>query len=284
LPKNYPCFAEKRLQVAHRPPCFRAARLRSGYPLVSPAMQSDNANIALPAGSLSMKSRGFSLVELLVILILAAVLLGLFWLQGFGRRSHHGGTWPHHGRPFDNHARLRGIHQNLIVYAHGNNGYYPGFDSSGQEVDLTVEARFQVLLDNQFLTAEYVISPQEMLTPWTPGTALTSDNYSYAMLQVAGSAARGEEWRDTINSHAPILTDRNIGPDAHANAQSIWAPAPGQWLGCVAWNDNHVTFEATHIMSETQYGSSPQWRNDNLFLNGDAGPAGDDAYMIHSGR
>ena len=37
------------------------------------------------------------------------------------------------------------VHQAMVMYAQGNNSYYPGLDNTGAIVDATVEYRFKVL-------------------------------------------------------------------------------------------------------------------------------------------
>jgi len=166
------------------------------------------------------------------------------------------------------------------MYAQSNDNYYPGFDATGAIVDATVEYRYQVLLDGNFFMGEYMISPAETKTEWTTGT-VTSANYSFAMLDIDASGGRAEEWSQTDNTLAPVMSDRNTGTDAHANVDSIHGDvSPGDWRGRVAWNDNHVSFDITHEL-ETQYGSSGTLNKlDNLF----EAAGTDDAMMIHSGN
>lgn len=179
-----------------------------------------------------------------------------------------------------NNAQLRGIHQAIVTYAQINNGYYPGLNAQGDVVDVSVEERFRILLEANFFTGEYAISPAsgEHKMPWMGGD-VTSDNYSYAMLQIPDAGGRRDEWRETLNTYAAVMTDRNIGTTTAP--QSIHS-RHGDWRGGVVWNDNRVMFESHHLMDETQYGgqTNPINRYDHLFeAQGDH-----DAWMVYEGN
>jgi type II secretory pathway pseudopilin PulG len=214
--------------------------------------------------------RGFTLVEALVIVVLAVLIAAVILPALFPRRRGHSFG--------QNMAQIRGIHTGLVLYAQGNGTYYPGLGNTGKPGDLTVEYRFRELLEDNYFTGEYAISPFETKTPWTQGP-VSAQNYSYAMLHIA-SPGRALEWRETINTDAPVLADRAI-----ANGQGAIRsyhernPKPGvmQWRGAIAWNDNHVTFEPDPSV-DTKYGSVSE-SNDELFY-----PATEsDAWMIYTG-
>jgi type II secretory pathway pseudopilin PulG len=217
--------------------------------------------------------RGFTLVEALVIVVLA-VLIAAILLPVFGRARRSARKFVSTG------DQTRGIHTALVLYAQGNGAYYPGFDKDGNVVDLTVEYRFRELLEDNYFTGEYAISPSETLHPWTQGPVSTA-NYSYAMLQVDVPVAGGRrvEWRETTNKLAPVLSDRAI-PNGSGAIKSLHTnPAPGvtEWRGSVAWNDDHVTFENVTSLT-TQYGSTDN-KNDDLFT----AASDSDAWMIYTG-
>ncbi len=172
-------------------------------------------------------------------------------------------------------SRARGIHQACIQYAQGNNDQYPGL---GNDNDPTVEGRFQLLLDRNFFTGEYLISPAEDKSLVVPGGKLTTANYSYALLEIATKGGRQTEWAQTLNSEAPVISDRNTGRGPGAAARSVHSDT--EWRGSVAYNDNHTLFETSSVLlRSTKFGAA---RNTNDDLFSAAGP--NDAYMIYSGK
>ncbi|MEM6755843.1 MAG: DUF4190 domain-containing protein [Planctomycetota bacterium] len=218
-------------------------------------------------------------------------------------------------RQMQSNTQVRGIHQAMVMYAQSNNSMFPGLTPDG---NVLVDAntpypggvngghpaeRLELLLDGNYFTGEYAISPVETgLTEWQGGQ-VNEDNYSYAMLRVAagntGSQTwrkppgqpqpnyRGqlveplsdtvEEWSETLNTEAPVLGDRNTGADATTQVSSIHTPLnSGDWRGSVAFNDNHVVFETYQTLS-TRFGSGPynddfSGTGDNLFIDNDGAP------------
>lgn len=232
--------------------------------------------------------RGFTLIELLVVISIIALLIGLLLPALNAARQA--------ARRTENASRLRGIHQNFIVFANGNNSYYPGIKANGRVIlpaeranyDLLTNAparsarlRFELLLVNNYFSADYIISPGETLTSWKPGEEVTAEMYSYALSAFNNNDATGElgnwtrnnEWRETANSEAVVITDRNVSGDSSATgdkaqAQSIWTTTPGDWRGNVAWNDNHVTFETSPVMARTRCNGGQTVVRDNIFQAG----------------
>lgn len=220
-----------------------------------------------------------TVVEILILICIVVLLVGIL-LPAF--------TAPRRGRhQMQNSTQVRGIHSGLVLYAQGNNGKYVGLNSDGitinQEVGLTVQGRIQKLIDDNYFTLEYVRSPHEVQTGTT----------SYALLQVnvnedataASEGGRNHEWKDTTNTLAPVISDRAVDNGKNfSHIKSIHTtPSAGtsDWRGSVGWNDNHVTFESTHILS-TKYGEISH-ATDHLFQNqtGDA-HTGSDAFMVYS--
>ena len=172
-------------------------------------------------------------------------------------------------------SRIGGIGSAMIQYSQGNQNQYPGL---GMDDDSTIEGRYQILLDSQFLSPEYLISPFEegVKQPGYGGT-LTTRNYSFALLQVPKSGWRRAEWAATLNSEAPIVSDRNTGTGPASAARSIHSDT--DWRGSVAYNDIHTVFETSNVLGNTRFGNTEN-TDDDLFA-----PAGnDDAYMIYSGN
>lgn len=218
---------------------------------------------------MSHRTHGFTLLELAiaVIIVVIAVILLLPVLGGSRQ-----------GPQMKSNMHVRAIQQSLVIFSQGNGQWYPGFDKHGTILDATVEGRYQIILNAAYFGGEYMISPRENKVTWTTGP-VTSANYSFAMLDIDAGGGRAAEWRQTLNQHAVVLSDRNIGSDAHGNVDSLHQQKPGSWQGSVGWNDNHVRFESSHELANTQYGAATPNPLDNLFE--DAG--GDDAYMIYTG-
>lgn len=205
---------------------------------------------------------GFTFVELCVFLAVIALLIGIILpTLGAARRT---------ARCTQNSTPVRGIHSALVLFSQGNNTYYPGIDKDGNRLeDYTTEFRFQELLDDNYFTGEYLISPSETKTAMQKtGVRPSTANYSYALLNLSDvNVKRFTEWRDTSNSDAVVLSDRAVAMDDEGHLRSVHTnpsnKTKSEWRGSVGWNDNHVTFEATHELP-TQYGDHSTLI-DNLF-------------------
>ena len=187
------------------------------------------------------------------------------------------GAARHTARQMQNNTQVRGIHQAMVMYAQSNKSYYPGIGLQGEVVDPSAAGRLQLLLEGNYFTGEYLISPSDTgMTPWTSGQLLPTE-YSYAILDIAEPGGRRDEWRDTLNTEAVTVSDRNTGVSGNpADYMSVHTDTPGDWRGSVGWNDNHVVFETDAILS-TKYGDYDPNPNDNLFEAAGA----NDAMMIH---
>ena len=226
-----------------------------------------------------MKKRAFTLIELLVVISIIALLIGILLpALSAARRT---------ARQMQNSTQVRGIHSALVLFSQGNNTYYPGINTIGNVLTNTsgVAIRFRELLDDNYFTGEYVISPSETKTALTQSNVpVTTNNYSYALLEMVTtgtSGNRANEWRDTSNSEAVVISDRAKLNNTTANVKSVHTnPATGtnEWRGSMGFNDNHVTFEATHNQVDTQYGDDST-TNDNLFS--ESGKS--NALMIYAG-
>lgn len=251
-----------------------------------------------------MKKKAFTLIELLVVISIIALLIGILLpALGAARRT---------ARQMQNSTQVRGIQTGLVLYAQGNNTYYVGLNSSGAADNampsagpFTPVSRIQKLIQDNYFTLEYARSPSEAQTGTTSYALLHIDNASNAIL----TSTRNDEWKDTTNTEAVVISDRIVTKDGliadgsgstavqtgipsggvftntGTGVRSIHTnPASGtDWRGSVGWNDNHVTFESTWNMT-TKYGSSNNTGNSDNLFSGAVGNAtnttGSDALMV----
>lgn len=254
---------------------------------------------------------GFTLIELLVVISIIALLIAILLpALGAARRT---------ARRMQNSTQLRGIHQGLVTFANSNKNNFAGLNSSGTALaDSTaatgdsgsgdfIQARYWILLNGDFFTPEYAISPSETqsvteyVEPATGAAPVEFNNtgikhYSYAMLQFNFGGAdlttdanpgRSAEWAQTLNSQAIVVSDRNIGADTSTsgNLRSIHTDGGGEWSGSVLWNDNHVAFENDPEF-DTKYSNGSLNEDDFLFEAQTIAPntqAGFDATMVKFG-
>ena len=222
------------------------------------------------------KHHGFSFVGLIVVLVIISILICILppILDAIRINNRHS----------QNATQIRGIHAGFVLFSQDNNSYFPGFDNAGSRMeDYSVEFRFQELLDDNYFTGEYLISPRETKTVWKQGK-LTSDMYSYALLNLSDLEGNSiKEWRYTNNPEAIALSDRAIAMDDEGHLRSVHTNPSDksitEWSGDIGWNDNHVSFEKNTEIS-TQYGdvSVP---NDNIFntTNGSMVYSGNDTII-----
>ena len=234
--------------------------------------------------------RGFTLIELLVVISIIGLLIGIL-LPALG-------TARNTARQMQGSTQVRGIQQGMVIFAQGNNGRYPGMDSTGAQVTgiltstpntgFSVQGRFRIMLANQLFPAAYLVSPSETQgkTIWDNSGSFGSTDYSFALLEIfTAGTQRVAEWQDTTNAEAIVVSDRVISGTTLTTYDSIHAQ--DGWRGSVAWNDNHVQFLSmpTAINISTRYGSGTLNNgNDNLFINETTGGAtGSNALMIGAG-
>lgn len=248
-----------------------------------------------------MKSKAFTLIELLVVISIIALLIAILLPALSAARDT--------ARRLKSSTQLRGIHQGMVAHAQSVKGYYPGLLSNGERVPdgLTttgsngngeaIEARYWIMLTQNFFPPEFIINPSEEKRVWDSTTNIvTRDNYSYAMLDIRDTPSdflARSEWRDALNTQAPTLSDRNTGFSVVTSASmSIYSQVPGKWEGSIVWGDNHVTYEKSPLQ-QTLIGGV-RWMEegngldnifgDNLYLAGGVTQGAYDAAMIHRGR
>ena len=218
-------------------------------------------------------TRKLSIIELIVVFVVLALLL--VWISVITSRHPSRAT----ARRVQDLSHLRQISTGVVSYAVDNEDYGPGLDSDGAILNATVRHRYQLMVDPDYLRPDVFVSVyDDEKTIWTTG-ALSSDHYSYAMLQLTDSRTRLSAWRLDAGPEAVLLSGRNSGADAGTGVESIQSEILGEWRGPVAWGDTHVTAELTHLI-DTRY--SPKGSvniDDNLF----EAEGMDDSYMIYEG-
>lgn len=225
-----------------------------------------------------MQHNTFNIVQLIIAVAVVAVSTSLFIACGDSggqadedklsdKTLEHANQAANNTRwRFQTMTQLRAIHQAIITYSNSNKSYYPGLKANGNNDRVTVEERYALLLDGDFVPPEYVISPFETSPPKT--------GFSFAMLQLPEQGWRRHEWRQTLNSQAAVMSDRNIGTEQAPDGLVDGA----DWEFAVLWNDNHVGVNETDVI-QAKYGDTTL-EPDKLF----SAAGDDDALLIHSGN
>lgn len=253
-----------------------------------------------------MKSRnGFTLIELLVVISIIALLIGIL-LPALGASRQV-------ARQMSSSTQIRGIHQANVVFAgsnkkSGGDGWFAGLSPTGGIAEappatatytvanpraLTMPRhRYALLLEANFFTPEYIVSPADEAATVSLGGDVTSLNFSYCMADLGNNTgvdgyaspvnpldARSEgrivEWGETLNSSVPVLSDMNTGVGLNT-ISSLWTEEDsGQWEGGVAMNDNSVSFESSPIVENTRFSTFTLIPSDHLFVANDVNADGD---------
>ncbi len=246
--------------------------------------------------------RAFTIIELLVVIAIIAVLIGLlFPALGAIKRN---------ARQTENNTLVRNIIQSMIAYSESRRGFFPGFDgfefadntadtSGPSAYGQNPEARYWILLTENYTTGDALISPSETKIPWQNGP-VTEDNYSFAMLNLSTNptntnpttqdAYRREEWRNQQNPQAVLVSDRlaetsSIVPTAGAPQTYLSihdGSEEGEWIGSIGFGDLTVEFSDTPIVTTRYAGQRND--SDDIFNDGDGnGVANKNALMTYRG-
>ena len=177
-----------------------------------------------------------------------------------------------------------------MIYGNSNNDFFPGIDSHGKILPpsptstgsttasgAAFSSRLWILLHYHYIGGDLLISSYgDSLTKWVSGNSVTTNNFSYAGLQIAdtpdaltpgANAGRFAEWKNNANSAAVLFSDRLYVPTETANAavQSLWTTQKGDWKGNVVWGDVHAGFEQSNHGFTTKYNGISN-THDNLFV------------------
>ncbi|MGB1125330.1 MAG: type II secretion system protein [Phycisphaeraceae bacterium] len=237
---------------------------------------------------------GFTLIELLVVISIIALLIALL-LPALG-------TAKKQAQIMQNATHHRGLHQAFVTFGHSNDGLYPGLEKRDGETKLLPAARdgkdtssaglgghwpatrFALLIDNDYVSPEYVINPADPFfrDAWTygdsgrdqAGTKFDWRNFSYAVEEWGGGMSGTNEYKvatgniDHMGSETPVLGDRIIvvidqdysNPNKYIG---VFSNKPGNFNMGLAWNDGHTTLLNTPIVN-TRFG--PYYNeNDHIY-------------------
>ena len=254
--------------------------------------------------------RGFTLVELLVVVAVIALLIGVLLPALAGARLA--------AIKGQNSTNLRSIHQAFVIHAHDNDTWYTGINGSrrqwkapwlGDEMiaremsggtpmpGTFTEARLGELISLGLLdSTEILIHPSDPdpKTPWVPGMESGDEPenfdfrfFSYALNELgwpdddAYEDAR-REWNSMGNHRTPVVSDRLYAIQGGLANQwdfgkyvDMYSSRPGDIEFAVCWNDGHVKLVQSPVVKNTELGKLLN-TNDNIFSRGHDSPAGNE--------
>jgi len=258
---------------------------------------------------MSNNKKGFTLVELLVVMAIIALLLGLLLPALAKARAT--------ARQVKDQTQVKQVHTGLLTAANDTQGVYPlpgeinrtavnGVQIPGRgNIDETVNQHANLwgaMIGRNFLSAQVMVSPAEsngkviaattynnnIISPATDiywdnsPTGFKCDltnvcNTSYATMPIDASSRRRAQWRNTGDSRFAVLGNRGTkggaitGTAFTASKTLEIHGGRNEWDGNTAYNDNHVDYGRTFYPENLRtVGTATPAVLDNLFKN-DAG-------------
>jgi len=262
--------------------------------------------------------RGFTLVELLVVMAIIALLIGLLLPALNKARAT--------AKLTKDTTQVRSIHQSWLVYSHELNGVLPtpglvnrqafnGVQQPGRGNESKLyndTSRLHSLcIMNNCYTPEICVGTTE-----PSGKVTVKDDYNYDSLNVPGdvywdttflanltvtsnvsyasppiAGPRQLKWRETSDSSWPVLANRGVAngdfltPSVYNASITLQVHSKKKWVGNIVFNDNHVVVGDTFLPEGVNYSLNGVETPDNVFKNdasngGPTSPNGDDAWLV----
>jgi competence protein ComGC len=232
------------------------------------------------------RSRGFTIVELIIVVIVLVLIVGIL-LPALAPRSHHG------GRQIKDSTQVRGIHQGMVLWSQEHHDQYPmpslldvddqTVAEKGRAKDTTANI-FSILIYNGYFSPELCVSPAEsnnniQVMPgysysnpssaagpdtskalWDPAfsadfTAAKPANFSYGHMLPADD--RMKDWSNTFDATKAIIGNRGPQIASMASGKSRTyapaAPTSNTYLihgGRNTWEGN-IAYNDNHVCFET---------------------------------
>ncbi len=262
--------------------------------------------------------RGFTLVELLVVMAIIALLIGLLLPALAKARAQ--------AQLTKDQAQVKEIHQSWLIFSRELDGKLPtpglidrmpdptmgGQDIPGrgpEDIEVnTTPALYSVCIMRHYFTPQMCVAPTEpsgrviykddykfeRYDPlgthaesegedfyWDPtfrAKLLTLSHTSYAHMPIAGERKK-RHWKDSMDSRFAMIGTRGVengSLDENKYYASVTLEFHGgskEWVGNVAFNDNHTERLDTFFPENLNYQIAGQTFADNIF-NDDTGDGG----------
>ncbi len=215
------------------------------------------------------RHRGLSLIEILVVIVIVAITVLLYLgLTQPGKTEYRTYTQCM--------AQLKTLTLAMHTYAYDHEDYFPGVDAQGHVISPQVTARFKLLKTYLDKPHMFVCPADSMRHQAVDFDNLSADNISYALLNQSRDEMTVGQKVLVNNQQAamiPMISDRAIrkadGPMAVRSTHPIPHDYKGDWIGCVAWMDGHVSLERSATV-RTAFNLGQPNSNDFLFDTHDA--------------